>query len=168
MRSASLVTLLSPIDRLYAEIIEFVPQDTQRLQFRSDLAGLLVVSMAAAYENCVKDVLVAYCGSHSPVFGAFAEKQYEKLNSRVNSGDLYGYAKLFGSQVHKAFSDSLSAKRDAILSRTGQDIVGIYDQILRWRHQYAHAGQQNTTVEEAYVAHRFGKRVLFAFAEVIK
>jgi hypothetical protein len=124
--------------------------------------------MAAAYENCVKDILVTYCASHSPVFGAFAEKQYERLNSRVNLGDLYGYAKLFGTPVHKAFSDGLAAKRDAILNRTGRDIVSIYDQILRWRHQYAHSGQQNTTVEEAYVAHRFGKRVLFVLSDAVR
>lgn len=157
--------LLAPIDRLYDEIIRFVPQDTLRLQFRSDLSGLLVVAMAAAYENCVKEALVSYCGTHHEVFGIFASNQYAKLNSRININDLGNYAKLFGAERHASFKANLKEKRRLILERTGRDISERYGQILEWRHQYAHAGQQNTTVEEAFAAHTFGKRVIYTFAE---
>lgn len=163
-----IVSLLEPIDRLYGEIRRFVPEDTTHLEFRSDLSGLLVVSMAACYENCVKEALVSYCGSHHLIFGTFASNQFAKLNSRINSSDLIGYTKLFGSQTHDSYKQRLAARRAAILSRTGRDICERYEQILSWRHQYAHAGQQNTTIEEAYFAHRFAKRVIFTFSEALR
>ena len=167
MPSHDVRALLAPIDRLYDEITQFVPQDTQRLQFRSDLSGLIVVAMAASYENCVKETLVSYCGSHHPEFGAFAANQYRKLNSRVGLNDLINYAKLFGSVKSDSYKLILKSRRAAILDRTGKDISERYEQILQWRHQYAHAGQQNTTVEEAFAAHTLGKRVIFAFADAL-
>lgn len=167
MPSQDIRALLEPIDRLYDEITRFVPQDTQRLQFRSDLSGLLVVAMAASYENCVKEALVSYCGTHHQVFGLFASNQFAKLNSRVSLKDLGNYAKLFGSERQTAFKDKLKERRGLILSRTGKDISERYEQILEWRHQFAHAGQQNTTVEEAFAAHAFGKRVIYTFADCL-
>lgn len=167
MPKPEILDLLRPIDRLYSEIVQFVPQDTQRIQFRSDLAGLLVVTMAASYENCVKEVLITFCSSHSPVFGVFASRQYDRMNSRINLSDLYGYSKLFGDVIRQRFKDKLTKRRSTIMARTGRDIAEIYDQILRWRHQYAHAGQQNTTIEEAYAAHTFAKRILFIFSDAI-
>lgn len=165
MPRAEILELLVPISRLHDEIIRFVPQDAALLQFRSDLTGLLVVSMAASYENCVKETLISYCGFHSEIFGVFASNQYEKLNSRINLKDLTGYAKLFGDAPHEKYKQNLAARRQLIQARTGRDICSTYEQILRWRHQYAHAGQQNTTVEEAFAAHTFAKRVIYAFAD---
>src|SRR4051812_49343819 len=153
MARSDLQPLLEPIDRLHDEIVQFVPQTTALLQFRSDLTGLLVVAMAAAYENCVKEVLIGYCDSHSPIFGVFATNQYDRLNSRINLNDLVKYAALFGDQTLQNYKDKLGTRRKSILDRTGRDICGSYEQLLKWRHQYAHAGQQNTTIEEAYASH---------------
>jgi hypothetical protein len=168
MPTQGILDLLEPIERLYDEISRFVPNDTPRLQFRSDLSGLLLVSMAASYENCVKEALISYCGSHHAVFGTFASNQYAKLNSRINLKDLIDYTKLFGAERHEAYKQRLSARRQSILQRTGRDICERYEQLLRWRHQYAHAGQQNTTIEEAFAAHTFAKRVILTFAETLK
>jgi len=165
MPSAEILSLLEPIDRLHEEISCFVPNDTARLQFRSDLSGLLVVSMAAAYENCVKEALISYCGSHHTAFGTFASNQYSKLNSRINRDDLEGYAKLFGPEKKAKYKADLARRRQQIQDRTGRDICDRYDQILRWRHQYAHAGQQNTTIDEAFEAHMFAKRVILTFSD---
>lgn len=162
MRS-DLSIILAPVDRLFKEIIDFIPIETKYLDFRSDLAGLLVVTMSAAYENCVKETLVNYCTRHNSMFGAFASKQYEKLNSKINAGDLIGYAKLFG--LKEDYKSRLRIKREAVLQRTTKDICDSYDQILIWRHQYAHSRRQNTTVEEAFATHIFAKRVLFVFSD---
>ena len=168
MPTQEVLNLLVPIDRLFDEITRFVPQDTARLQFRSDLSGLLVVSMAASYENCVKEVLISYCGSHHTIFGTFASNQYAKLNSRISLKDLVDYAKLFGPTTHAMYKDQLSRRRQSILARTGRDICERYEQVLSWRHQYAHSGQQNTTVDEAFTAHTFAKRVILTFADSLR
>jgi RiboL-PSP-HEPN len=168
MPRREILELLEPIDRLYDEIRLFVPEDTLRLQFRSDLSGLLVVSMAASYENCVKEILISFCSSHNEAFGAFASNQYAKLNSKINLHDLVNYAKLFGDQFQQKYKEELAKRRNSIKNRTGRDICERYEQVLAWRHQYAHAGQQNTTLDEAYSAHTFAKRVILAFSDALQ
>lgn len=88
------IKTMSEIKDLVDNIDTFVPQGAPKNNyFRSDLSGLLVVSLAATYENCVKDIIIEHAENYHPAFGRYAEKQYERLNSRVNLNDLYGYAK---------------------------------------------------------------------------
>lgn len=157
---------LSKIDDLVKEINNFVPGSQISAQtFRADLAGLLVVTIAASYEACVKEVLVNYAARHHVAFGNFAQNNYKKINSRVKIKDLYGYAKLFGDHVNIEFKDRLTKKKKRISERLGINIENRFEQILDWRHDFAHAWKTNTTVEEALKTHNFGKRVLYAFDE---
>jgi hypothetical protein len=152
------------IERLVVEMQQFVPSDKiETAQFRADLAGLLVVSMAASYESCVKETLVTYATGHHVAFGNFATNNYSKLNSRISLSDLYGYAKTFDSGVHGRFGQLLDRRKKVIDNRLGKSIVASYRQILSWRHDFAHAGIRNTTIEEAMVTHRLAKRVLYVF-----
>ncbi len=121
--------------------------------------------MAAAYESCVKEVLIAHASFRHGDFEYFVTQHYAKLNSKIGKDDLLRYAKLFSAKVHKDFKTLLKKRSDAIASRTGMDIAEKYGQILSWRHDYAHAGLQNTTVSEAAKFHVFAKRVLYCFDE---
>lgn len=155
---------LERIDELIAETKKFVPASAIGAgQFRADLAGLLVVSIAATYESCVKDVLVAYAHRQHVNFGSYTSVQYAKLNSRVSVGDLHAYANTFDPGVGLKFKETLSKKRAALNLRAGRDIEVAYGQILRWRHAFAHSGARNTTIEEAETTHRFAKRVIYCF-----
>jgi hypothetical protein len=73
------------------EIHSFVQDDPRTVQFRADLAGLLVVSMAASYEACVKETLMNFAANHHAKFGNFAQNHFARLNSRIALADLYGY-----------------------------------------------------------------------------
>jgi hypothetical protein len=164
MPRADLNVHFDRIERLVLEMRRFVPSDKiETAQFRADLAGLLVVSMAASYESCVKETLVTYATGHHVAFGNFALKNYAKLNSRVSLSDLYGYARTFDSGVHDRFGWLLDRRKKTIDKRLGMNIVKSYGQILSWRHDFAHAGIRNTTIEEAMATHRFAKRVLYVF-----
>ena len=157
---------LRKIDELASEINHNVPEDKIAAQaFRADLAGLLVVTIAASYEACVKEVLVNYAAKQHVAFGNFAQNNYKKINSRVKVKDLLGYAKLFGDNVDKRFKERLAIKKKRISDRLGINIENRFEQILDWRHDFAHAWVNNTTIEEALKTHRFGKRVLYAFDE---
>jgi hypothetical protein len=157
---------LAKIDRLIAEIENFIPEGTHgSTGFRADLAGLLVVAIASAYETCVKDVLISHASSKHGDFEYFITQNFAKLNSRIAKEDLFRYAKLFSSKIHDDFKFLLNKRSGAIERRTGMRITETYGQILSWRHDYAHAGIQNTTVSEAARFHRFAKRVLYCFDE---
>ena len=154
----------SKIDALIIEIDSLVPSVSYRsIQFRADLAGLLVVAMAATYETCVKEVLYEYANRQHIAFGAFALRNYEKLNSRVQVRDLKKYCETFDPAICARFKTRLASKKQMLLDRAGKNIEASYEQILSWRHDFAHAGIRQTTIEEAAATHRIGKRVLYVF-----
>lgn len=163
MARADLDMILGRVEQLALEIEKFVPLDTKNIQFRADLAGLLVVAIAAAYESCVKETLVSYAGRHHAKFETFAQNQYAKLSSKVKLSDLYKYASTCDPKVHFRFGQIVKERKLRIVNRTGKDFTKAYEQILSWRHDFAHEGIRNTTIEEALATHTFAKRVLYAF-----
>lgn len=154
------------IETMVREIEAFVPNNSvNATAFRADLAGLLVVSIAASYESCVKDILVTYAAKHHSAFERFTINNYRKINSRISVSDLHSYASLFDDQVSVKFKRILSKKKEKISLRIRGNIESSYTQILNWRHAFAHAGIRNTTIEEAIRTHRLAKRVLYSFDE---
>lgn len=156
------------VDTLIAEINSLVPADGnyEGVQLRADLAGLLVVAMAATYETCVKEIMCSHASTRHDAFGQFAQRNYLKLNSRISINDLKKYCGLFSPLMEKSFKNDLSSTKKKILSRTGKNIETAYEQILAWRHDFAHAWNRNTTIEEAAQTHRLAKRVLYAFDRI--
>jgi hypothetical protein len=164
MSRADLDLHFNRIEQLVAEMRQFVPSDAVGVaQFRADLAGLLVVSMAASYESCVKETLVTFASSHHIAFGNFTSNNYKKLNSRISIDDLHRYARTFDDSVYDRFKSLLDQRKRRIDTRTGKNIEFSYKQILSWRHDFAHAEIRNTTIEEAMATHRLAKRVLYTF-----
>lgn len=169
MLRADLDLHLSKIDELIDEINEIVPSTSYKtVQFRADLAGLLVVAMAATYETCIKEILCEYASKQHISFGNFAMRHYEKLNSRIRVKDLEGYCKLYDPSLHRKFKYLISHRKKNILERVGKNIETSYDQILDWRHAFAHARVRNTTIEEAIETHRVGKRIIYIFSETFR
>lgn len=138
------------------------------VQIRADLAGLLVVAIAATYETCVKEVIVNYASKKHVSFAAFASRNYEKLNSRIQVNDLKKYCELCDPEIQSNFKNFLKKRKDILAERTGQDIEKSYKQILDWRHGFAHAWARNTTIEEAQKTHLAAKRVLYSFDEAFE
>jgi hypothetical protein len=166
MPRADLDLHFNRIEQLVAEMRQFVPSEiVEAAQFRADLAGLLVVSMAASYESCVKETLVTFATNQHIVFGNFTSNNYKKLNSRISIGDLHQYATTFDDGVGNRFKSLLDKRKRRIDARIGKNIESSYKQILSWRHDFAHAGIRNTTIEEAVITHRLAKRVLYTFDE---
>jgi hypothetical protein len=160
---------LARIDELVRDMNAAVPANStyQNVKLRADLAGLLVVAVAASYENCVKEILYSKAGSHHPAFESYARRQYAKINSRINVSDLIRYCEVYDPALRTSFKARLSSRRASVLARTGVNIETMYEQLLDWRHDFAHAGVRGMTLEEATKAHLFGKRVLYAFAETL-
>jgi hypothetical protein len=154
---------LQRVDKLVVEINKFVPTTVGATELRADLAGLLVVAIAASYEACVKETLINHASKHHAAFGRFAGNNYEKLNSRINMRDLYQYTDLFDPRINARFKLLLTKRAKKIDERIGKNIIKSYETILNWRHDFAHAWKRNTTIEEAIVTHNLAKRVIFSF-----
>lgn len=166
MAKSNLSSITRRVDDLAFEMEKFVPIGMKGTDgFRADLAGLLVVTIAACYEDCVKATLVEHAAKRHVDFEEFTERNFSRLSSRVRVNDLRKYAKLFGDTAEERFKEKLGAKRRKISSRTGVNIENSYEQILDWRHDYAHGGIKHTTISEALKFHVFGIRVLYCFNE---
>ncbi|MUZ72875.1 hypothetical protein GOZ90_09285 [Agrobacterium vitis] len=164
MPRSDLALHFSRIDDLIFEINSLVPDNSyQATQFRADLAGLLVVAIAATYETCVKEILYGYANQQHIAFGEYARRSYEKINSKIKVSDLTNYCKIFDPTIKTRFQERLKSKKTALLERSGIDIARSYQQILDWRHDFAHKANRNTTIEEAAKTHRIGKRIIYIF-----
>lgn len=160
---------LKKIDHLVKEMNELAPSSAgfRITEFRADLAGMLVVMIVASYENCIKEALVDYAQSHHVAFGHFAERNFNRINSRIRIDHLVEYCDLYGSECKDRFKSHLSSYKRRVQKFTGQNIESSYKQILAWRHAFAHAGERNTTVEEAFKTHRLARHVIYAFSTAL-
>ncbi|WJM85162.1 HEPN domain-containing protein [Dickeya chrysanthemi] len=172
--------IISEMKFLVSNINSYVPAGTPSNNvFRSELSGLLIVSLAATYENCVKEVIIQHAESHHPAFGKYAEKQYDKLNSRVSLNDLYGYTGRLGNNLTEKFNKELlkaerrTSANNVPMNTNGQPsynkfrIVKEYQRLLECRHAFAHARQKTTTIEDAFEMHRYGRFVILAFTRAL-
>lgn len=168
MPRRNLLPLFSRVRALKEEINQFVPMsDVKATVFRADLAGLLVVLIAATYESCVKDSLTTFASQRNEEFGDYAARSYARLNSRIQISDLYRYARVFSPSAHNSFGKVLKKSDAYILRCRGRGLQTSYNQILSWRHDFAHEGIRNTTVEEAFQTHQAAKHVLYCFEEAL-
>lgn len=168
MRRENLQPYFDRVELLATEIDEYVPQGvTKTIEFRADLAGLFVVAVAAMYESCVKESIVTYAAQHSARFESFAQRSFAKLNSRIRLSDLKRYARNLGDDLGDSFDDALRYRKNKFLRISGINIIEKYDQVLGWRHDFAHAGRRNTTLEEAIKTHRAARHVVFAFHDAV-
>jgi hypothetical protein len=107
--------------------------------------------------------LINYAANHNAAFGDYINNNYRIINSRVAMHDLYKYAKLFGDRISKEFKSKLDERTDRIFKCTGTSMTKQYEQLLDWRHHFAHTGRCNTTVKEATKTHRLSKHVIYCF-----
>lgn len=97
----------SEVDNLFFQINDAVPKETIAFnELRSTLAGLLVISIASTYENCIREVLVDHADRHHPKFSYYIEREFEKMNSRISIQDLHKYAAKFSSEIGSQFKKS--------------------------------------------------------------
>lgn len=152
------------IEILVAEMNRFAPPEARGVaDFRADLAGMLIVTIAAVYETCVKTSMVTYAAKHGKAFEGFAERNYSKLSSRIMHNDLRRYASTFDVSICRKYEEVLDRRRKAAVRLSGRNPIKQLELILGWRHDFAHAGLRQTTIEEAVSTHRLASVVIFSF-----
>lgn len=161
MRLGEITEKLLDIEDLMCDLNRIAPKEDLSLsEFRSRLAGLLLISVTSTYENCMRDIMVAHADRHNSRFSYYIERELERLNSKVNSHDLFKYTTKFGDSIYKNFKDSINRANKI----TASNITMKYDQLFKWRHNFAHSGTRVTTIEEVYLFHRYGRLVVYCFA----
>lgn len=169
MNRTDLLEHFSTVHRIVAEADRFVPTKNRGVaEFRAEIGGLLTVVVASCFENAVKSILIDYSSRHHFHFGSFIERSYSKLNSRVSINDLNKYCGLAGISVQADFKARLTARKRRYLKFSHVEIAKSYEQILAWRHSYAHSGKKETSIEEAYRTYREAIGVIISFQEAFE
>lgn len=107
----------------------------------SRYSGFLALSSATVLELCVKELLIEHASRISPVFGVFVTKSYERLNGRVRIKALKEeHLPRYGTNYVKHFSELVSRTDRLTLSGRGRLISQSYDNVITWRHGFAHEG----------------------------
>lgn len=164
MERPELAPHLERISLLSKEMQKHVPIDLMgACDFRADLAGLLVVTIVASYESCVKETLISFSSKQNLKFSEYVVRKYDKLNSKIALRDLCKYCNDFEPSARTRFNENRNKRKNRISNALGQDVEKKYEQLLDWRHDFAHKAIRNTTIEEAMEFHRYAKHILLAF-----
>ncbi len=163
MKQSCISVFFEKIDVLFQELNEIAPEsDVKKRNIRNEFSGLIVISLAATYENCVKTILINYADFYHDKFSHQVERKYSYLNSRIKFETLKEYVSHFDGDT-----SYFEQKVRKYSLRLRNEINKTYDQILNWRHHYAHAHNNVTSLNDAYKAHRYAKYILYSFEDAL-
>lgn len=133
----------------------------------SRYVGFVSVAAATVYELAIKEIFCSFGQQKHKVLGTFTAKYFDRINGRIKYKALHEeYVALFGEKYVRRFKNSVVAKDKEILRQRGRSILTSYQNIITWRHQFAHEGQVPTyaTYAEAVEAYEIGKEMIHCLA----
>lgn len=142
-------------------------------RIRNELAGMFSVTIVATYEGIVRESLIEYAGQFHPKYQAHVEGDFAKMNARISVENLKNYSFQFGlpecrdparpQKRQTRFHKILDERRLVVERRFRKDLLGSYQNLFRWRNDYAHERTATTTFGEVYEAHRVAQYVIRSF-----
>jgi hypothetical protein len=137
----------------------------------SRYSGFVAVTAVTVYELAVKEILCTFGESKHIVLGNFTRSYFERINGRIKYITLHGeYVSAFGDKYVRRFKKIVQGREREILLSKKKSILTSYDNIITWRHQFAHQGQvpTNATYAEAVDAYEAGKEIIECLASSMR
>jgi RiboL-PSP-HEPN len=160
---------LTVIDRLTSDVLRNAPVSSPAAdEFRADLAGLLVTSYFAAYECCVKSIFVNFASSKNKLLASVIGRQFEKISGRIKLQIITDeYARQFGETYRTRLVDRIKLLEDEIMGTERLSAKASFENLIDWRHQFAHAGKRLATLEEVIATEKIARGIIWALDEVM-
>jgi hypothetical protein len=133
--------------------------------------GFVAVACTTVYELAIKEIFIAFSEKKDKVFGVFAEKYFDRLNGRIKTKHLTGdHIIRFGGDYVKCFKEEINMAEDRHLNIHRISILSSYNNVIEWRHQFAHQGEIPTTATYDEVTKSFeaGKEVIHCLHRTMK
>jgi len=136
--------------KLTTDVLGFAPPPSPATDsFRADLAGLLCTAYIAALECCIKAIFTSFSREIHAVLGNVAEYHFERLSSKIHIDTIRKvYAGQFGEFYRLKFQELLDNKESEFLTRSGRSLREAYNNLLTWRHAFAHEGKKLATLDD--------------------
>lgn len=132
----------------------------------SKYSGFVCIAAATVYEMSIKYILLDFARRRDKIFYNYLSTVFLKINARVKIEHLKNdYLKKFGNEYLKKFSDLLDFEDDYVFQNEKSSIKSSYDNILQWRHGFAHNGDAPlyATFLEIVRSYNIGKKVIECF-----
>ena len=155
--------LISHLDSVVVSIVD--PFITSRY------VGFVSVSAVTVYELAIKEIFIDFAQKKHKVFGVYAESHFRRLNGRIKTGELRNtHIPRFGERYVKRYRKLEGEAEAAALRHRGLSILAAYNNLIEWRHQFAHQGQIPTTATYAEVtqAYQTGKEIIHCLAKAMR
>ena len=137
----------------------------------SRYVGFLSVAAVTVYELAIKEIFISFCEKKHHVFGHFAKMYFERLNGRIKYKLLHKeHIPRFGEKYVKKFKDLAGKKEDFFLKSQKFSIKSSYNNVIEWRHQFAHQGIVPSTVtyNEVKQSYEAGKNIIICLDECMR
>jgi hypothetical protein len=129
------------------------------------------VTAVTVYELAVKEILCTFGDSKHIVLGNFTKSYFDRINGRIKYKSLHEeYVSSFGDKYVRRFKKNVQKREREILLLKRKSMLTSYDNIVTWRHQFAHEGQipTNATYAEAVDAYEIGKEMIECLARSMR
>ena len=130
---------------------------------KSRYAGFVAVAAVTVYELAIKEIFNSFSFKKHKVLGCFVQSYFDRINGRIKTKILKkDYLPRFGEKYVTRFKRNLEKREKDILRTDGISILSAYNNIIQWRHNFAHEGQIPTTAtfDEVIKSYHYGKEII--------
>ena len=138
---------------------------------KAKYVGFVSIAAVTVYELAIKSIFLEFSKKENKVLNCFTEKYFEKINGRIKINAIQDdYLTKFGDTYLILFKKEVELAKNNFLRAHRRDFLAAYQNLIGWRHQFAHQGAINTTAtfEEVAQAYEDGKSVIECLANVMK
>ena len=137
----------------------------------SRYTGFVAVAAVTVYELAIKEILCTFGEFEDVVLGNFTRSYFDRINGRIKYKVLHErYVASFGDKYTQRFKKRVVKRETEILRARRKSMLTSYDNIITWRHQFAHEGQVPTsaTYAEAVEAYEIGRELIECLASSMR
>lgn len=156
-------------DDLLSHLIEVVDSLDDPF-ITSRYVGFAAVSATTVYELAVKDIFIEFCEKKHRVFGHFASSYFGRLNGRIGTRELRRtHVPRFGDRYVTRYTREVQQAEKQLLRSRGVSVRSSYDNIIQWRHSFAHQGQVpgTATFSDVVSSYQAGKEIIHCLARTM-
>lgn len=148
------------------DIIAYITAHATQIEnqlIAQQFVGFLSVAAVTVYELAIKEIFVAFAKKKHFIFGIYVENKLKRINGQIRYENLHKLAGDFGEDYASTFKDNVTVAEKDSLRNKGRSILSAYNNIIVWRHVFAHKGEINrsATLQEAGIAYQDGKEIIF-------
>lgn len=133
--------------------------------------GFLSVTAVTVFELAIKDIFREFARKKHPVFGKYADSQFNRINGRIKNDNLKNdYIKAFGEKYLKRYKKKIDEIENDALRNEGVSVKAAYANLINWRNDFAHEGviPSTATYQEVVKSYELGKRIIDCVEETMR